>query len=120
MEANSVSLLYDAFEPVTMLEKTRVPDGEGGFVTNWTEGVQFDAAITFDSSLQAATAEKAGVSSLYTVTTEKSVILEYHDVFRRNRDGKVFRVTSDGDDKYTPPAATFQVRQVRAEEWVIA
>ena len=114
-----MSLLYDAFEPVTMLNKTKRSDGQGGFITEWSDGAKFEAAITFDSSLQAATAEKQGVSSVYTVTTNKSVVLEYHDVFRRERDGKIFRVTTDGDDVFTPDRASFQVRQVRAEEWVI-
>ena len=42
--------------------------------------------------------------------------LEYHDVFRRVRDGKIFRVTSDGDDKFTPASTSLDMRQVTAEE----
>ena len=59
-----MSLLTQAMEDVVMLEKTRVPDGEGGFTTDWADGVQFKAAINFDSSMEARTAEKAGVTSL--------------------------------------------------------
>ena len=111
-------MLYDAFEPVVMMEKTRQPDGQGGFVTVWSEGGQFEAAIPPpDSSVQTLIAEKQGVTSFYTITTKKSVVLEYHDVVKRVRDGKIFRVTSDGDDTVTPPISTFQIRQVRAEEW---
>ena len=113
-----MSLLTQAMEDVVMLEKTRVPDGEGGFTTDWVDGVQFKAAINFDSSMEARTAEKAGVTSLYTVTVPLNCKLEYHDSFRRLRDGKVFRVTSDGDDKITPPSASFQFVQVNAEEYV--
>lgn len=112
-----MSLLSQAMEDVVLLEKKRVPDGEGGFVTEWAEGVQFKAAITFDSSLQAKVAEKQGVTSLYTITTAKNAMLQYHDVLKRLRDGKVFRVTSDGDDVITPPSASFQFAQVTAEEW---
>lgn len=115
-----MSLLYDAFEDVILMEKTRQSDGEGGFITVWTEGVTFQAAIVFDSSLQAAVAEKAGASSLYTITTDKTVVLEYHDVLKRKKDGKILRITTDGDDVYTPERASFQIRQVRAEEWVIS
>ena len=39
---------------------------------------------------------------------------------KRVSDGKVFRVTSDGDDVITPPFATFSFHQVTAEEWEIA
>ena len=113
-----MSLLSQAMEDVVMLEKKRVPDGEGGFTTKWEDGVQFKAAINFDSSMEARTAEKAGVTSLYTVTVPLNCKLEYHDVFRRLRGGKVFRVTSDGDDKITPPSASFQFAQITAEEYV--
>lgn len=113
-----MSLLTQAMEDVVMLEKKRVPDGEGGFAVKWVDGVPFKAAITFDNSMEARTAEKQGVTSLYTVTVPVNAKLEYHDVFRRVRDGKVFRVTSDGDDKITPASASFQFAQVTAEEWI--
>ena len=113
-----MSLLTQAMEDVVMLEKKRIPDGEGGFTTDWVDGVQFKAAISFDSSMEARTAEKQGVTSLYTITTPKNANLQYHDVLRRVRDGKVFRVTSDGDDKITPPSASFQFAQVTAEEFL--
>ena len=113
-----MSLLTQAMEDVVMLEKTRVPDGEGGFTAGWVDGVHFKAAISFDSSMQARTAEKEGVTSLYTVTVPLNCKLEYHDVLKRIRDGKVFRITSDGDDKITPPSASFQFIQVTAEEYV--
>ena len=70
--------------------------------------------------MEARVADKQGVTSLYTVTTRKNMTLEYHDVFRRIRDGKIFRVTSDGDDKHTPASANLNMRQVTAEEWSIA
>ena len=113
-----MSLLTQAMEDAVMLEKRRVPDGEGGFTTDWADGVQFKAAISFDSSMEARTAEKAGVTSLYTVTVPTNAKLEYHDCIKRLRDSKVFRITSDGDDKITPPSASFQFIQVTAEEYV--
>ena len=113
-----MSLLTQAMEDVVMLEKKRVPDGEGGFTTDWVDGVQFKAAISFDISMEARTAEKQGVTSLYTITVPLNCKLEYHDTIKRLRDGKVFRVTSDGDDKITPTAASFQFLQVTAEEYV--
>ena len=55
-------------------------------------------------------------TNLYTL---KSMDLQYHDVFRRISDGKIFRVTSDGDDKYTPQRSSLNMRVVTAEEWEI-
>lgn len=114
-----MSLLKDAMEKCIMLDKQRQPDGEGGFTTTWTEGAEFKAAITFNTSLQARTAEKQGVTSLYTVTVSKNAMLEYHDVFKRLSDGKIFRVTTDGDDSFTPKSATLDMRQVSAEEYAL-
>ena len=114
-----MSLIDDFMDKCIMLNKITTADGYGGYITTWTDGAEFDAAITFDTSMQARTADKAGVTSLYTVTTSKALTLEYHDVFRRVRDGKVFRVTSDGDDKFTPASATLDMRQVTAEEWSV-
>lgn len=112
-----MSLLQEYMEPCQLIEKKRAPDGEGGFITSWEDGAKFTAAIVCDQSMQARAAEKQGVTSIYTVTCDSNVSLEYHDVFRRLSDGKIFRVTSDGDDVHTPQSATFQFSQVTAEEW---
>ncbi len=112
-----MSLLNESMTPCVMLDKKREPDGEGGYLTTWTESVNFEAAITFETTMEARAAEKQGVTSLYTVTLPLGVGLEYHDVFKRLSDGKIFRVTSDGDDKKTPARASFRISQVTAEEW---
>ena len=116
---NEMSLLLEAMENCTIIDKQTIADGMGGVITTWTDGATFDAAIVFESSMQARTAEAQGVKSLYTVTTVKSVILQYHDIFRRERDKKIFRVTSDGDDKFTPASAMLNMRQVTAEEYTL-
>ena len=89
-----MSLLQAYMEPCQLIEKKRVPDGEGGFTTSWTDGAEFNAAVVCDQSMQARAAEKQGVTSLYTVTCEPN-----------------------GDDVRTPKSASFQFSQVTAEEW---
>lgn len=115
-----MSLLSEAMEECTMLDKRTVQDGYGGYITQWADGASFNAAIVLDTSMEARIAEKQGVTGLYTITTTKALNLQYHDVFRRVRDGKIFRVTSDGDDKHTPASAGLNMRQVSAEEWELA
>ena len=118
MEEGARMSLVDNFkEPCTLLERSRVPDGEGGWTTGWADGSQFSAAIVRNSTLAARVAEREGLTNVYTVTTSPNANLEFHDVFRRDRDGQVFRVTSNGDDVQTPAQATFQFQQVSAEEW---
>lgn len=112
-----MSLLSNAMEKCVFLKKRRVNDPEGGYITTWEEGAEFEAAVVFDNSMEARTAEKAGVASRYTVSVPKGIQLEYHDVFKRQRDNKIFRVTSDGDDVQTPNVASFQIAQVSAEEF---
>lgn len=114
-----MSLLDEQMEQCVMIDKKRVPDGYGGMNTTWVDSVDFYAAIVLDSSMEARVGEKQGVTALYTVTTKKSINLQYHDVFRRVGDDKIFRVTSDGDDKKTPNSAILNMRQVSAEEWEI-
>lgn len=112
-----MSLLSEAMEICVMLDKRTEADGYGGYKTVYVPGAEFKAAIVFDTSIEARRAEGEGVSSLYTVTTGREMMLEYHDVFVRGSDNKIFRVTSDGDDKFTPRSAGLNMRQVTAEEW---
>ena len=114
-----MTLLAEAMETCTMQDKISVDDGYGGYIRTWADGAKFQAAIVLDNSMQARTAEQEGVTALYTVSTERHINLQFHDVFRRESDGKIFRVTSDGDDKKTPKSAGLDMRQVSAEEWVL-
>lgn len=111
-----MSLLDDSMETCEMMDKTTISDGYGGYSTTWKVGAEISAAIVMDSSMEARIADKQGVTSLYTITTRKNVNLQYHDIIRRKRDGKIFRITSDGDDKTTPNSAGLNMRQVTAEE----
>lgn len=114
-----MSLLEEQMDNCIMKDKTSVPDGYGGTKTKRVDGAQFKAAIVLDTSMNARIAEQQGVTNVYTVITQKSVNLQYHDVFARISDGKVFRVKSDGDDKKTPNSAGLNMRVVTAEEWEI-
>lgn len=112
--------LYETMmETCVMVDKITSPDGYGGIMPVWRDGASFEAAVVLNTSMEARVGEKQGVTALYTVTTSKGINLQYHDVFRRVRDGKVFRVTSDGDDKHSPHVGTLDMRQVSAEEWVL-
>jgi hypothetical protein len=72
-----------------------------------------------DNSTAARVGAMQGLTSLYTVTTPRNINLQFHEVFKRVRDGKIFRATSDGDDKATPKSATLDMRQVSAEEYAL-
>lgn len=119
MEENLMPLLDEAMTECVFMDKIKAPDGEGGTINKWVDGIKFKCAISFDSSIEARIGKKSGVSSVYTITAPKGTALDYHDVIKRLEDEKIFRITSDGDDKMTPKSASFQVVQVTAEEWTL-
>lgn len=112
-----MSLLDEMMGKCILMNKIHEADGYGGTKTTWTDGPEINAAIVLNSSMESRIAEKQGVTALYTITTNKAVNLQYHDVLKRLEDGKIFRVTSDGDDNKTPKSATLNMRNVTAEEW---
>ena len=114
-----MSLLSNAMENCIMIDTTTVSDGMGGFTNQYVDGATFKCATTLDTSTAARVAESAGVKNLYTATTPRNVNLQFHNIFRRERDGKIFRVTSDGDDKKTPQSAGLDMRVVSCEEYVL-
>lgn len=114
-----MSLLDSAFEKFTMLDKLTAADGMGGIITRYVDGAKISAAAVLMSSAEATIAQALTNKEAFTITTRRNVNLQYHDILRRESDGKIFRVTSDGDDLKTPPSATLDMRNVSAEEWSI-
>lgn len=115
-----MSLLDNAFETFTVINKVVVSDSLGGTQTAWIDGITIQGAIVFDSSAEMKVAQAAGVTSAYTLTVRKNVLLDYHTVLRRESDKRIFRLTSNSDDKKTPESATLNMRQYSAEEWKLS
>lgn len=113
------SLLVDTnnYAECQMLDAVTVNDGYGGVITTRVLGATFDAAFSNDQSVESKVASAQGVRDVYSVYTDSSVVLLGGMVFRRLKDGKTFRVTSDGDDKQTPTSSPLNMRKVTAEEW---
>ena len=76
-----MSLLDDFAIPCVIMEKTRIPDGEGGYILQWSEGAVFINNQALDTSMEARRAEKEGVTSLYSALVQKTVPIEYNDYF---------------------------------------
>lgn len=111
-------MLWETFlTDCTKQSKSTVSDGQGGVVTTWTNGNTFKAAIVKNSTAVERVAEKQGIKASYTVTTPANVSLQFHDIFKRNSDNKVFIVTSSSVDSKPPQVASFSFNQVSAEEW---
>lgn len=112
-----MSLLDEMKNTCTMIDRRTVPDPAGGFSYAWVDGASFEATIIKDQSLQARLAEKDGLKEVYTIVVDKGIPLSFHDIFRREEDGQVFRVTSDIKDSEAPARSTVQIGKVTAEEY---
>lgn len=110
-----MSLLLKAMKDCSKMDRTKAPDGYGGFYTKWSEVSTFQAAFAKDSSLEARRAEKEGIRNIYSIYTHRSVVLENGDIIKRKPDGSFFKITSDGVDKATPESAGLNMRYVTAE-----
>ena len=117
-----MSLLLDAMENCIMLNKITENDGYGGYITTYTEGAEFNAAITLNTSISARVAEKQESIGRYDVLYPKYLNLEYHDVFRRVKDGKIFRVTENGGEVKAPNTASAEIKglaKVSVEQYTL-
>jgi len=114
-----MTLLDSMRDTCVMLDKTTVSDGLGGFTTKWVEGATFEAVIRKDASPQEIVAQQQGVNETFTVIVDKSVTLDYHDVFKRLSDSAVFRLTSTTKDAQAPAVSTVPIAKATAERWVL-
>lgn len=112
-----MALIDEFATSCVLMEKQRVPDGEGGYITSWVEGIEFENYQTLDTSMEARIAEKQGVTSVYSALMKKNVPIEYGDVFKDKTTGITYRVTSNPDEKQAPKSASFDLKYFTAERW---
>ena len=114
-----MTLLENAYEDFTVVNKAIVDDGYGGITTAWTDGVTLKGAMRYDSSTQTKIAQAMGVTAVYTFIVKKNIVLDFHTVVRRESDKKIFRLTNNADDMKTPNTAGLNMREYSAEEWTL-
>lgn len=109
--------VQDYFEPFVMVEKRSVSDGQGGFDVGYVEGAEFMGAVNTDNSIEMRIAEKQGVTSIYTVTTNINVPLQYADIIKSKSSGRYYRITTNPDEMETPMRSQMKFKQSQAETW---
>ena len=94
------------------------PEGaETSTAREWRPGAAFQAAI-LPASPGILTQEPEEPSRLRcSVTTHRSMLLKYGNLFPRRQDGMVYRVLSDSRDTMTPATSGLCMAQCRAERW---
>lgn len=111
-----MSLLDEQFEDFTVMNKAIVDDGYGGTKTVWSEGASIKAAVSYRDSDQMRVAQALGSVSMYYFICRKDLAFDFHDVVKRDSDGKYFRLTTNSDDFKTPKSAGLNMRIYDAEE----
>lgn len=114
-----MTLLDEMRDSCVMMDKRTVPDGMGGFTIVWTEGAAFEATVIKDNSTEAIVGQQQGMNELFTVVVDKSIVLDYHDVFKRLSDGQTFRLTSSTLDSAAPERSTVPIAKATCERWAL-
>lgn len=112
-----MSLLDNFAIPCVLMEKKRVPDGAGGWMTTWTEGAEFENYQYLDTSMEARRAQQEGVKSLYSALVQRDFPLDYGDAFKDKNTDQTYRVTSNPDEKKAPQSSTFDLKYFTVERW---
>ena len=107
--------LKDFFEDFIIQSKVYVDTGFGTFEPQYTDGANFRAGISTNSSVEAQIAERNGMKTIYTIVHLPSIALHKDDRVRRIKDGRMYRITSDSADMITPAMADVRYAQVTAE-----
>ena len=112
-----MSLMDEYTQECVILAKTRTNDGVGGYVTSWVDDAHFMAAWEYESAPEILVAEQQGVGRIYRIYVDKTLDLDYHEVFRRTDNGQIFRVTNPGTDRKTPSFSKLNKRVIEVEKW---
>ena len=114
-----MSLLDEYTGDYVIVNKIIVDDGYGGYTVKWVDGITIKGALGNPSETEIVVAQARGARITNTMLIDKALTLDYHTVLRRVSDGKVFRVTSNGEEAYTPASSSLNKRKIMCEEWEI-
>lgn len=112
-----MSLLEEYSDSYTQVIRVDSEDEYGSYITEYTDGVTFEASLAFTNEVSISTSEALGIRTNFQLMVPKDIVLSFHDLVRRNSDGKIFRVTSEGSNVYTPESSDLNLRYVDLEDW---
>lgn len=115
--AKVMSLIDEMMNEFIIMEKRRVPDGEGGTITEWEDGATIKGVMVMNTTMEAQIADAQGVKSIYTFTTSRDVTVGRDDVLKNAQNGRYFRLTSDKGEIVSPNVSTLNMAQYHAEKW---
>lgn len=102
-------------ETFFVMNKISTPDGYGGFVWEWQEGVVFLGKAKKKTSSDLIIAQQQGAKEVFKLFTAESMHFEKGDIVKREKDGAVLRITSDAIDGTPPMMSEIKCVMVYAE-----
>ena len=112
-----MSLMDEYAVECVLLVKTRIDYPLGGYKIDWVDSTKFTAAWEYISATEMTVAEQQGVSRVYNIYVDKTLDLDYHEVFRRTDNDQIYRVTNPGTDRKTPSFSRLNRQLVEVEKW---
>lgn len=113
-----MSYFFDAFDDFYIKNRSVSPDGEGGTITEWSDGAVIKASLDLGGSTEVRQAEAQNLKTVFTATFPIDTPVKYNDYIENVKTGKVYRITSEPKENETPPTAKYQscfATAVRAE-----
>ena len=102
-------------DQLAIMDKVSRPDGFGGFVWVWQEGVHFLGKAVHKSGNELYIAQQQGMKETYSITTQANIPLERGDYVKRLRDGATLKVTTAPEDGTPPTISDVKFLYVLAE-----
>lgn len=103
-----MSYFFDAFDDYYIKNRSVLPDGEGGVITQWTNGAVVKASLDLGGSTEVRQAEAQNLKTVFTATFPMNTPVKYDDYIENVKTGAVYRITGNPHDNETPPSASFQ------------
>ena len=103
--------ITDFFEKMNFLEKKKIPDELGGWVTEFNVGAEFCGVMQRQGVAEQTLAVQKGLAEVYVLIVEQKYDLNPNDYIRK--DGIDYRVVTD--ELKTPSKSNLNLNQYQLE-----
>ena len=107
-------LLDEYRQHFVIWHRIAVDDPYGGYDSQWVKGASFDGIITEDASLTATVAGLDTKKNYYGIKVKRDAPLDFQTIFRSDKDGKWYRITS-GDVLKSPSISALDMKILSCE-----
>lgn len=101
-------------EEITLIDEISVDDGFGSFKPEWIDGAKITVAIIQPRDTKTVIANAISGKQSITIITGTDVELKQDKYFRRESDGKTYKIDYDNMEKLAPKNSKLQWRKTTA------